>query len=287
MDKQSVMQMVQAECWAMPPERLSALLAMVASGRVQALERPSPLKQGNVAVLPLVGAITHRDSMLARLFGMGTVQGFLRQFRAAVSDPTVKAVVLDIDSPGGTVDGVPELADAVYQARGSKHIVAVANTLAASAAYWIASAADEVVVTPSGEVGSIGVYAVHEDYSGALEQAGIKATIIKAGKHKAEGSPYEPLSDEAKDYMQARIDAVYQQFVAGVARGRGASVRDVREGYGQGRTMGAKEAVAAGLADRVATLEEVITGLVGRSARVSGIAASEQIKARLRLAMAG
>src|SRR5690606_12609791 len=111
----------------------------------------------------------------------------------------VGTIVLDVDSPGGGVYGVAEFAEEIYKARGQKRIVAVANSMAASAAYWIATAADELVVTPGGEVGSIGVYMLHEDWSGAYEKAGIKPTVIKFGENKAEGIDVEPLSESAQE----------------------------------------------------------------------------------------
>jgi len=196
-------------------------------------------------------------------------------------------VVLDVDSPGGAVNGVEELADEMLRARGQKPVVAVANTLAASAAYWIATAADEVVVTPSGEVGSIGVFAVHEDFSAALEAAGIRVSLVSAGKYKMEGNPYEPLGDEGRAALQERVDDYYGMFVGAVARGRGVAAKDVREGFGQGRLVGARQAVELGMADRVATLDETLDRVARRVAgnrSRRGALSLEARRRRLRLA---
>ncbi len=140
--------------------------------------------------------------MLMESSGGTSVQGVARQFRAAMADPDIGRVILDVDSPGGQVGGVEELAREIYQARGQKPVTAIANGLAASAAYWIATAADEFVVTPSGQVGSIGVFGMHQDVSAALEKDGVKVTMVSAGKYKTEGNPFEPLTDEARAAMQ-------------------------------------------------------------------------------------
>ncbi len=179
-----------------------------------------------------------------------------------MADPAVSAVVLNFDSPGGSVSGVPELAGDILKSRGQKPVVAIANHLCASAAYWIATAADEMVCTPSSECGSVGVLSAHQDLSGALEQAGIKTTLISAGKYKTEGAPFGPLGEEALAAIQARVDDYYGMFTAAVAKGRGVPVAQVRSGFGEGRVVGAKEAVAQGMADRIDILEGVVAELL-------------------------
>jgi capsid assembly protease len=243
---------------------------------------------GDICVLPLMGTIVPRADVFS-FFGGGTsVQGFTGAFRAAMADPTIGTIVIDIDSPGGQVGGVDELAKEIQAARGQKPIVAIANNMAASAAYWIACAANEVVVTPSGEVGSIGVFAMHHDMSQMLDREGVKVSMIAAGKYKTEGNPFEPLSDEARTAIQGRIDSYYNMFVSTVAKSRGASPADVRDGFGQGRVVGAREAVASGMADRVATLDETIERLRGR--RRSGRSTAAELdfrRRRLRAATQG
>ncbi len=227
-----------------------------------------PAASGSVAVIPIYGVIAHRQSTLddASAAGAG-LDRFMARFRTASNDPNVRATILDIESPGGTIDGVPEAADEIRAARdGGKKIIAVANSYAASAAYWLASAASEIVVTPSGMVGSIGVYGAHEDISGMLEQMGVKVTLVSAGKFKTEGNPFEPLTDEAHEAMQAMVDGYFKMFVDAVAKGRGVKAKDVRDGFGQGRMVLAADAVAAGMADRVATLEQTIDRALGRKA---------------------
>lgn len=231
----------------------------------RALDAPAPGAgqgaRGAVAILPLHGLITPRSSFLAMLFGGagGGLLGFRAAFREAMAADEVESIILDIDSPGGLTDQVPETAAMIREARGQgKRIVAHANTMAASAAYWIAAQADEIVVSPSGQTGSIGVILFHEDVSGMEEQFGIQTTIISAGKFKAEANPYEPLSREARQSLQAYVDQVYDMFVDDIAAGRGAPANAVRSGYGQGRLELAADSVQFGLADRIESFEATL-----------------------------
>lgn len=218
---------------------------------------------GSVAVLPLAGSIFPKANMMTEMSGATSLQSWLARFNAAVENPDINAIVIDVDSPGGVTSGVMEAADAIYSARGRKPIVAVANTLMASAAYWLGAQADEVVASPSADVGSVGVYAMHMDATKKLENDGLSATVIKAGRYKAEGNPFEPLSDDAREYMQARVDETYESFVGALARARGLSASQVKTQFGEGRVMSASRALAAGMVDRVATLDDVIAGLAG------------------------
>jgi len=174
----------------------------------------------------------------------------------------VTAIVLDVDSPGGSVQGVEEFSRAIFEARGVKPVVAIANATADSGAFYIASAAEELVVTPSGEVGSIGVIGFHLDESAKNEKAGEKWTIIQAGRYKSEFYPQHPLTDEARAAGQEFVDGYYELFVQAVARNRGVSAERVVEDYGQGRVVAAKKALQLGMVDRIATFQEVINELV-------------------------
>lgn len=235
-------------------EELAARVGSPAPGRVSR-------SQGAIAVLPLYGTITQRANMMSDFSGGTSTQLFANAFRQAMADDTIKAIVIDADSPGGSTDGVAELADEIYQARGSKPIVAQANSLMASAAYWIGSACDEIVATPGAQVGSIGIITAHLDESAAMEQAGIKATIIAAGKYKAEGNPTEPLSPEAIADVESRMGYFYNLFTGAVARGRGVSQSQVIDGYGEGRVMTPDTALKAGMIDRIATLDQTLARL--------------------------
>lgn len=218
---------------------------------------------GDIAVLPLWGLISHRAHQVEQLSGPGgtSTERFAEAFRALVRDPSIAAIVIDINSPGGSVDGVPELVAEIRDARGKKPIVAFANSTSASAAYWLATAADEVVITPSGQVGSIGVFAAHEDVSKAADAAGVKMTLVAAGKFKVDGNPFEPLSDTARGDLKAKVESIYGMFVRDVAKNRGVSVDVVRNGYGEGRTLLAKEALAEGMVDSIETFSQLISRL--------------------------
>lgn len=218
-------------------------------------------RSGSIAVVPVYGIITHRAKDAQNISGPGmtSTESLTRAIRELAADPDISSIVLDIDSPGGSVFGVQELADEIMQARSSKKVVGVANSMAASAAYWIGSAADELYVAPGGMAGSIGVYTAHTDYSKMLEEDGVKVTLIQAGEFKTEGNPYEPLTDEAKAAIQQEIDTYYNQFIGAVAKQRGTTAANVRENYGKGRVLLADEAVKAGMADGVATLDQIIS----------------------------
>lgn len=227
--------------------------------------RVGGVRSGAVAVLPLFGVITPRAGMFSDVSGMAALDRFRARFRDALADEQVGTILIRADTPGGSVDLVQETADEIFNARGKKRIVGIADTMAASAGYWILSQCEELVATTSGEVGSIGVFSAHTEYTQAMEKAGVKTTLIRAGKFKAESNPYEPLTEDARAAMQARLNDYYDSFVKAVARGRGRKPADVRGGFGEGRVVGAEEAKSLGMVDRVATFEETLSRLAGRS----------------------
>jgi len=287
---------INSQAWAMLPEALAGLVARAkAAGAQDGRPQVAPTAAANgeaqaagaVAVLPLVGTIRQRGGGLFEMFfGGASTQRFTAALRQALADGSIGAIVIDVDSPGGTVSGVDELAAEIFRARGIKPIVAVANPLAASAAYWISSAATELFVTPTGQVGSIGVWSMHVDDSKWLEMVGEKVTLISAGKYKVEGNPYEPLGDEARAAMQADVDEYYGMFVRAVARNRGASAGDVRGGMGEGRVVTAKRAVELGMADRVGTLEDAVAR-AGKLAQGGGKPSNRRADAAARAVLAG
>lgn len=241
--------------------------------RIGAARRPTmPAAPTGVAVLALHGVIVPKAGMMTEMSGGTSVESFRSQFRQAMASSEVSGIVIDVDSPGGMVDGVPEMAAEIRAARGTKRIVAVANTEAGSGAYWLATQADELVVTKSGRVGSVGVFAKHEDESAKDAAEGVKTTIVKAGKFKTEGNPHEPLTDAGKANMQQMVDDYYAMFVSDVAKGRRVSVEAVRSGFGEGRMVMARDAISGGMADRIATTEDVVAEMLG-AAKLSGTAA--------------
>lgn len=280
--------------WAILPEKFAVIASLVAlhasGGRLSEHEIRARLKEaslsagprssqqsfGAVAVIPIRGVISRRANLMSQMSGPGgtSIEKLTGQFRQALADDSVKAIVFDVDSPGGSVEGVPELAEEIYKSRSRKKSVAIANGTAASAAYWLASAAGEMVVTPSGSAGSVGVFAAHEDVSKLMEQQGVKVSLISAGKYKVEGNEFEPLSDEARAELQSKVDAFYGMFVKSVARGRRASQDDVRGGFGQGRMVLAADAVKERMADRVATMDDTLARLGATDSNPARIAAS-------------
>lgn len=232
-----------------------------------------------IAVINMMGIVAQHAAQVDDISGPGgtSTERLGKSFDAAFADPRVKAIVFNIDSPGGSVFGVQELADKIHAASktGRKPVVAQVNSLSASAAYWLASACGEIVMTPSGQVGSIGVYSLHEDVSAAADKAGVKFTFVSAGRFKVEGNPYEPLAEEARGAIQKSVDDYYAAFVGTVARGRGVKASDVKDGFGEGRVVGAAEAKRMGMVDSVATLEETLRRFGASSSGPKAAAPSE------------
>lgn len=244
-----------------------------------ALATKPPVVHGNgVAVVGLQGMITPKPSFLAMLFGGGGgLSTFRRQLDAAVANPDVGHIILNVDSPGGSVDMVSETAAHIRAAGEQKPIVAVANTMMGSAAYWLASQAHEIAVTPSGSVGSVGAYKMHQDLSVAHEMRGIRPTLIAAGKHKVDGNPFEALSAEALAKAQQDVGDYYGMFLSDVAKGRGVDVpsADDGEAFGGGQMFIGQRAVRNGLADKVATLDDTVKRLSSGRARVRNAPSAE------------
>lgn len=217
---------------------------------------------GKVVTIPLHGFISHKATIWSALGFETSSETFGMWMDSLVNNGDVGAIVIDVDSPGGTALGLSGVSDKIFNLRGKKPIIAVVNDLMASAAYFIGSAADEIVSDPDALTGSIGTISVHMDFSQFLENAGIKPTVITSGKFKGEGNPFMPLTDEAKEDMQRMVDDFGASFVEAVARNRGTSVTDVKQNFGQGRVFRATEAKSIGMIDRVATMENVIRDLL-------------------------
>jgi len=268
--------------WAILPDKLAVLEEIVArhvSGEkmdpeevqmvIHGAKRPDNRKAGNIAILPLFGTIFPRANLMTQVSGATSAEIFGEQFDELVNDPEVSAIVLDVDSPGGQVAGIEELSRKIYEARGKKPIVAVANHTMASAAYWIGTSAEKVIVSPSGDVGSIGVFAAHWDESAALEMDGLKLTLISEGKYKTEGNPYQPLTEEAHSAIRGLVKEAYDAFVKAVARNRGVNIDEVRDGFGEGRVVGSSQAIKMHMADQIGTLEDTVKHLQRETFKLS------------------
>ena len=270
--------------WALLPSRLMTITELInlrVAGETLTDEqiaqrigtgpkRSTPQPGGAVAVIPIHGVIIPRAEMFAESSGAVSIERIRAMFRAALGDASVESILLDVDSPGGSVDQVPEMADEIYQARRVKQITSISNGLAASAGYWLAVAAGEMSVTPSGQAGSIGVWAAHDNISKAMEMQGVQTTLVSAGKYKVEGNPLEPLSDEARTHIQSVVNSYYGMFTRDVARFRGTTVEAVRNGYGEGRVLPARTALDAGMVDQIETFDAALGRLLAAGRAPNG-----------------
>jgi len=237
--------------------------AEIDEARVKAAAKQLRLAAGKVAVIPIQGVIEQKMSLWGWLFGGCSTEDTAAALHMALASKDCGAIVLDVDSPGGEVYGVQELADQIFAARSVKPVHAIANSCMASAAYWLGSCAAQVCASPGADVGSVGVYTVHEDWSGAYGEAGVKCTIAKTPKNKAEFNDLEPLSDDDEERLQEIVKGVYEKFVKAVARNRGVPPSDVRSKYGNGRLLKADEALSAGMIDKIMTMSDLLDRLTG------------------------
>lgn len=215
-----------------------------------------------VAVIPVNGVIGKRMNMFSDISGGASTELIARDINAALEDQSVQSILLHIDSPGGSVDGVENLADIIRAAAQIKPVVSFADGTMASAAYWLGSAADAIVASSStAQIGSIGVVATHRDVSRAQEMAGIKTTEISAGRYKRIASQYGPLTESGQAEIQRQIDGIYTIFVDAVAQNRGVSAEKVLADMADGRVFLAREAQARGMVDYIASLDATISNM--------------------------
>ena len=238
-----------------------------AAGRSGANDKGYKILDG-VAVIPVTGPLSKRMSFLTWIMGGRTFGQLSEMIYDAVEDPEVDAIVMDVDSPGGTVSGTDAFAEVIAAAAAIKPVVAFANGCMCSAAYWTASATSKVITERTAAVGSIGVIMVHADFSKLDERYGVKYTVLTAGKYKAVGNDVNPLSDEDRAVLQAELDALYAIFVDAVAAHRGVSSDTVRTGMADGRVFIGRAAVDAGLADAVGNLQTAIDAARDMAAQV-------------------
>jgi signal peptide peptidase SppA len=253
--------------WAIEAAMLTTIAHVVArrmSGEVFAFddferEDPAPARtERGLAIIPMHGVLAPRMNALTDISGGTSFEQLRGQVNAAAADKTVRAIVLDIDSCGGSVLGATETADTIRKAREVKPVYAHANLTCASAAYWIAANATEVIASPSAQIGSVGVYSIHNDLSAALEQLGVKRTYVSAGKFKLDGVDGLPLNEAALARRQQQVDTCYETFIADLALGRGVPAATVRAGFGEGACLDAAAALAAGMIDRVEPIDATL-----------------------------
>jgi signal peptide peptidase SppA len=274
---------VIASPWAIQPEKYQEILSIYGAHvrgekiDLQAVEAQlgRPLDNqtvgyevtNGVAVLPLQGVLAKRMNLFTKISGGASTELAMKDFKAALEDPSVSSIILAIDSPGGAVDGIKEFADLIYVSRGQKPVISLGEGLMASAGYYLGAAAEKVYISDGlAQVGSIGVVAAHRDISGMEAKAGIKTTEVFAGRYKRIASQYQPLSDEGRADIQEKLDYVYSVFVEDVARYRGVSTEKVLTDMADGRIFIGEQAVTAGLVDGVSTLDGLMGKLAARRA---------------------
>nr|WP_233527897.1 S49 family peptidase [Serratia sp. PAMC26656] len=213
-----------------------------------------------IAIIPIQGTLVQKLGTLRPYSGMTGYDGIRACFLRALNDGEVKAICLDIDSPGGEVAGCFDLVDEIYSARGSKPVWAILSESAYSAAYALASAADKIIVPRTGGVGSVGVIVMHVDWSQKIKNDGLQVTIITYGDRKAESNPYEPLSETARKAIQSDIDEMGRLFVSTVSRNRGITEKTVRDT--EAACFLGADGVQLGLADQVASPDAAFRDLL-------------------------
>ncbi|KAB2978003.1 MULTISPECIES: S49 family peptidase [unclassified Wolbachia] len=208
-----------------------------------------------IAVIPIHGILTKNSEAFDDILGMTSYEKIREEIEEALIDEEVETIILDIDSPGGEVNGLFDLSDFIYEARALKKIIAIANDDAYSAAYAIASSAEKVFVSRTSGVGSIGVIASHIDQSGFDEKQGIKYTAVFAGKRKNDLNPHEPITSESLESLQGEVDRLYEMFLQLIARNRNLSTEKIKSTEA-GLYFGEK-AIEIGLADGITILSSI------------------------------
>lgn len=273
---------------AIEPRKLTAILAALGPRlEIEAMDQqdeadaaagkaeraPYAVKDG-VAVIDVMGSLTHRTMAVSAMSGLTSYQQLSAEIAAAEADPDVKSILLMMDSPGGEVAGMYDLAAQVCGC--SKPTVALAQDMAASAAYLIASAADKVLVSQSGVLGSIGIVLAHTDTSAADASAGVKVSYIHAGARKVDGAmPLDHEHRASAQALQAEVDKYYGMFVNAVAAYRGMTALQVKDT--EAAVYVGSDAVAAGLADGVATVAEALAMCAAQHAPAPAVAAEEML----------
>lgn len=248
----------------MVPDGVRGLLGMGAG--VQAAAAPDPIRDGSTVIMPVRGTLSPRG----QYGGAGDTGVLAQRVRELGQDQRVGLIVLDMSTPGGLIYGTQEAADAIFEVRQSKPVIAVANSwMVASAGYWLATQASSFFASPSADVGSVGVYGGHVDQSAFEQKIGMVTTLIASHPQKIEGHSFAPLDDEARSEMQVSVDESNRDFVAAIARGRGMNATAVPSVHGQGRLVSARRALEAGAIDGIMGLRDVVAKFGPGRARLS------------------
>ena len=258
------MKLMQKTVWAITPEMLSTMISIAhqtnKSPEAIAKEMGRDMKntyavstRGGVAVIPVTGPLFRHANLLTAVCGATSYELLAQDFNKALNDPNISAILIDVDSPGGEVNGCSELADMIYKARGKKRIIAYASGSCCSGAYWIASACDKIMVADTAIVGSIGVVSI-------FEKEDEKQTIEIVSSQSPNKRPNVE-TEEGKAKIQAHIDALAEVFIHKVALNRDISPKEVIENFGGGDVFVGQKAVSIGLADGLSSFEELVSDL--------------------------
>ena len=279
--------------WAILPETLQTIIDVASGENSDSVEkflhgRESDTVLGapasrvemrdGVAVISITGPIFPRANLFTNVSGGTSIQMVAKDFTTALQNPAVKAIVLNIDSPGGEVTGVSEFSKLVFDSRKVKPIVSYIYGMGASAAYWIGSSASEVVVSETALVGSIGVVSSRTDTREKDQKAGIK-TIEIVSSASPDKRP-DPTTDAGRAQVQKMVDDMASVFVADVARNRGVSPEKVLSDFGKGGILVGDKAVNSGLADSIGSLDKVISKYSKSKTFTGGLMNLEQLKAQ-------
>jgi signal peptide peptidase SppA len=237
-------------------ERVQAVAAQL--GRRLDNTRTVVVREG-VAVIPVTGPLFRHADMFSEISGAVSTETIAADFKTALGDPNVRSIVFDIDSPGGEASGVDDLATLIYEARGQKPIEAYVSGMAASGAYWIASACDRITLSPASQVGSIGVVAAYRDYSEQEAKKGIK-TVQYVSSQSPNKRP-DPNTEAGKSEMQRRVDDIASVFISEVAKHRNVTPEHVSAKFGAGGLLVGEKSIEVRAADRVGTFDHVMAAL--------------------------
>jgi signal peptide peptidase SppA len=242
---------------------------------------PFRMTADGVGLITVTGSLVNRGAWVGRSSGVTSYEGIKYQFQRAARNPKVKSIILDMESPGGEAVGAFEAGRLIAEVSKEKSVYTVVNGMMASAGYALGAGSKRIITTESGISGSIGVVMLHMDWSKFLEQKGIQPTLIHAGARKVDGSPYQPLSEDALAEIQAEVDQFYGMFVDHVAGTRKGRLTKTKVRETEARTYIGKSAVEAGLADDVGTFEEVLAEARFRARKANGSRKSESAKMAL------
>ena len=253
MNYQRIITTLFKEPWLVTQESHDSMVDIVKSDAMRegkdicgaAVDVPGMVIEDGIAIIPVAGVMARSLNGWGVGAGMVDMEDITKELQEAEENPDVFAILLDIDSPGGTVNGTPELGESVM--RVEKPTFSFTSGMACSAAQWLAAAADYSAATRSAMVGSIGVICTHFSYAEHMKQMGIKPTVLTAGKSKGNGNPYEPLSDEAKKEIQERVTSMHAEFKSHIRMVRG----DIDDDYMQGQVLSSMMALEAGLIDEI------------------------------------